>query len=121
MIGLVAESPVVFEPLLALGAASQFGDEVAVALLGDPAAAEGAGAYGATQAFVFDDDLAASGGEAAVAALTELAREVDARAVLLPRDDRSAEIAPRLAERLGGTAVTLTGYVAPYFAGEIDV
>ena len=90
----------------ALGAASQFGDEVAVALLGDPAAAEEVGAYGATQAFVFDGDLAAFGGEAAVAALTELAREVDARAVLLPRDDRSAEIAPRLAERLGGTAVT---------------
>jgi electron transfer flavoprotein alpha subunit len=59
-----------------------------------------------TRAFVFDDDLAASGGEAAVAALTELTREIDARAVLLPRDDRAAEVAPRLAERLGGTAVT---------------
>lgn len=92
----------------AFGAASQFGDEVAVALLGDPEAAEEAGAYGATQAFVFDGNLAASGGEAAVAALTQLAHELDARAVLLPRDDRTAEIAPRLAERLGGTAVTQT-------------
>jgi electron transfer flavoprotein alpha subunit len=90
----------------ALGAAGRLGDEIAVALLGDPASAEEAGAYGATQAFVFDGDLAGSGGEAAIAALTELARELGARAVLLPRDDRTAEIAPRLAERLGGTAVT---------------
>ena len=90
----------------ALGAAGRLGDEIAVALLGDPASAEEAGAYGATQAVVFDGDLAGSGGEAAIAALTELARELGARAVLLPRDDRTAEIAPRLAERLGGTAVT---------------
>lgn len=90
----------------ALGAAARLGDEIAVALLGDPASAEEAGAYGATQAFVFDGDLAVSGGEATIAALTELARELGARAVLLPRDDRTAEIAPRLAERLGGTAVT---------------
>ncbi len=90
----------------ALGAAGRLGDEIAVALLGDPASAEEAGAYGATQAFVFDGDFAGSGGEAAIAALTELARELGARAVLLPRDDRTAEIAPRLAERLGGTAVT---------------
>jgi electron transfer flavoprotein alpha subunit len=92
----------------ALGAAARLGDEIAVALLGDPASAEKAGAYGATQAFVFDGDLAGSGGEAAITGLTELARELDARAVLLPRDDRTAEIAPRLAERLGGTAVTQT-------------
>lgn len=45
-------------------------------------------------------------GEAAVAALAEVAREQEARIVLLPRDDRTAEIAPRLAERLGGVAVT---------------
>ena len=45
-------------------------------------------------------------GEAAVAALAELVREHDAQIVLLPRDDRTAEIAPRLAERLDGTAVT---------------
>lgn len=45
-------------------------------------------------------------GEAAVAALAELARERGADVVLLPRDDRTAEIAPRLAERLGGVAVT---------------
>lgn len=45
-------------------------------------------------------------GEAAVAALAELARERGARVVLLPRDDRTAEIAPRLAERLGGVAIT---------------
>ena len=92
----------------ALGAASELGDEIAVALLGDTAPAEEAGAYGATRAFVFDGDLAGSGGEASVAALAELARELGARTVLLPRDDRTAEIAPRLAERLGGTAVTQT-------------
>jgi electron transfer flavoprotein alpha subunit len=97
----------------ALGAAARLGDEIAVALLGDPASAEEAGAYGATQAFVFDGDLAGSGGEAAIAALTELARELGARAVLLPRDDRTAEIAPRLAERLGGTAVTQVVAIEP--------
>lgn len=45
-------------------------------------------------------------GGAAVTALAEVARAHAADAVLLPRDDRTAEIAPRLAERLGGTAVT---------------
>lgn len=45
-------------------------------------------------------------GEAAVSALAKLVREQNARVVLLPRDDRTAEVAPRLAERLGGTAVT---------------
>lgn len=45
-------------------------------------------------------------GDAAVAALAQLAREHGADTVLLPRDDRTAEVAPRLAERLGGTAVT---------------
>ena len=45
-------------------------------------------------------------GDAAVGALAALAREHGATAVLLPRDDRTAEIGPRLAERLGGTAVT---------------
>ena len=43
-------------------------------------------------------------GAAAVSALAEAAR--DASVVLLPRDDRTAEIGPRLAERLGGAAVT---------------
>ena len=43
-------------------------------------------------------------GGAAVGALAEAAR--GAAVVLLPRDDRTAEIGPRLAERLGGTALT---------------
>lgn len=43
-------------------------------------------------------------GSAAVTALAEASRE--ATVVLLPRDDRTAEIGPRLAERLGGTALT---------------
>ena len=88
-----------------LGAA--LGEEVALASLGaEPAgAAEEAGGYGAAQAFAFEGDHAASGNEGALAALAELAREVGARALLLSADDRSAEIAPRLAERLGGAAV----------------
>lgn len=45
-------------------------------------------------------------GEAAVTALAAVAREMDADVILLPRDDRTAEVAPRLADRLGGTAVT---------------
>lgn len=67
----------------ALGAAAQLGDEVALARL--------------------DGE---SPGEAAVSGLAALVGETGARVVLMPRDDRSAEIAPRLAERLGGTAVT---------------
>lgn len=89
-----------------LGAA--LGEEVALASLGadGSGAAEEAGGYGVVQAFIVQGDHAASGSEGSIAALAELAREVTARAVLLPADDRSAEIAPRLAERLGGTAVT---------------
>jgi electron transfer flavoprotein alpha subunit len=88
-----------------LGAA--LGEEVSLASLGTEGsgAAEEAGGYGAAQAFVVEGDLRASGNEGSIAALAELAREVGARAVLLSADDRSAEIAPRLAERLGGTAV----------------
>jgi electron transfer flavoprotein alpha subunit len=66
----------------ALGAAAQAG--------GDPTLARLGGLFG----------------DAAVAALAELVRERGERVVLLPRDDRTAEIAPRLAERLGGTCVT---------------
>lgn len=67
----------------ALGAAAQLGDEVVLAQLG-----------------------AELWGEAAVSALAGAAAETGASAVLLPRDDRTTEIAPRLAERLGGAAVT---------------
>src|SRR3990170_3303250 len=49
---------------------------------------------------------AALGGEGAVASLAALARELNARAVLLPADEQGGEVAPRLAERLAGTAVT---------------
>ena len=58
-----------------------------------------------TQAFSFDGDLASSGAEGPLPALAELARELGARAVLLPADERTAELAPRLAGRLGGAAV----------------
>lgn len=88
-----------------LGAA--LGEQVAVASLGPQGsgAAEESGGYGVAQAFVVEGDCAASGSEGSIAVLAELARELGARAVLLAADDRSAEIAPRLAERLGGTAV----------------
>lgn len=82
-----------------------FGCEVAFASLGGAAAASASGAHGASRAFTFDGDLASSGAEAATAALAELARELGARAVLLPADERSAELAPRLAGRLGGAAI----------------
>ena len=81
------------------------GAGVAFASLGGPGAAAESGRYGATQAFSFDGDLASSGAEGPLAALAELAREVGARAVLLPADERAAELAPRLAGRLGGAAV----------------
>ena len=92
-----------------LGAAARLGAalgvDVALASLGGAGAAEEAGGYGATQAFVIEGDHAASGNESALAALAELARELEARIVLLPADERTAEVAPRLAERLGGAAV----------------
>lgn len=81
------------------------GAGVAYACLGGEGAAAESGAYGAAQAFAFDGDLTSSGAEGAVAALADLARETGARAVLLPADERSAEVAPRLAGRLGGAAV----------------
>lgn len=95
-----------------LGVATQLGRalgaEVAFASLhADGAgASEAAGSHGAARAFVFQGDHAASGSEGSVTALAELAQELGARAVLLPADEQGGEIAPRLAERLGGTAVT---------------
>lgn len=93
-----------------LGAARRLGAdlglEVALASLGEgqAAAAEAAGGHGATRAFAVEGGGA--GSEAAVAALAELARDLDARVVLLAADEQGADVAPRLAERLGGTAVT---------------
>jgi electron transfer flavoprotein alpha subunit len=81
------------------------GGGVAFASLGGPGAAEESGGLGVTQAFAFDGELTSSGAEATVEALADLARELRARAVLLPADERSAEVAPRLAGRLGGAAV----------------
>jgi electron transfer flavoprotein alpha subunit len=81
------------------------GCDVAFASLTGPGAAAEAGSHGATRAFAFEGDVAASGVESALAALAELARELDARVVLLSADERTAELAPRLAGRLGGTGV----------------
>jgi electron transfer flavoprotein alpha subunit len=93
-----------------LGAAGELagalGTEVAFVALGEAAAAEAAGAHGARRAFVVEGAGAATGAETLTAALAELAREVGARAVLLAADDVGAEVGPRLAERLGGAAVT---------------
>ena len=95
-----------------LGAAARLADAldgaVALVSLGDADAAADAGRYGASRVFLVEGELAASGAESTIAALADLVRDVSARAVLLPGDDRTAEIAPRLAERLGGTAVTQT-------------
>jgi electron transfer flavoprotein alpha subunit len=44
--------------------------------------------------------------EAVLPALTSLVSDLGARVVLLPADDQGGELAPRLAERLSGTAVT---------------
>ncbi len=81
------------------------GAEASFASLGGADAAAEAGRYGATRAFAFDGELSTSGAEAALTALADLARELGARAVVLPADERSAELAPRLAGRLGGAAV----------------
>jgi electron transfer flavoprotein alpha subunit len=89
----------------AAGLGRALGAGVAFASLGGAEAAAESGRYGATQAFSFDVDLASSGAEGPLAALAELARELGARAVLLPADERTAELAPRLAGRLGGAAV----------------
>lgn len=99
-------SPAACELLAAAGPlGTGLGTGVAFASLGGADVAAGAGGYGAAQAYAFDGDLSASGAEGAVAALTDLARELGASVVLLPADERTAEVAPRLAGRLGGTAV----------------
>ncbi len=85
--------------------ATALGETVTLAALGHDASttAAAAGACGATHAVAFDGAVER---EAAVDALAELARELGARAVLLVADERGGEIGPRLAQRLGGTAVT---------------
>ncbi len=85
--------------------ASALGETVTLAALGHDAGATAAaaGAYGAARAVAFDGAVER---EAAIDALAELARELGARAVLLAGDERGGEIGPRLAQRLGGTAIT---------------
>lgn len=95
-----------------LGAAVQLGtalsEDVAFVSLGGSgaSAAEEAGGHGAARTFVVQGDHTTSAADGPVAVLAELARELDARAVLLPADERGGEVAPRLAERLAGAAVT---------------
>ena len=93
-----------------LGAAARLGAalgaEVAVVSLAGEGAASAAGGYGAARVFAFDGDLTASGCEGWVAGLAAIARDLEARIVLLPADELGGEAGPRLAERLGGTAVS---------------
>ncbi|HLF67975.1 MAG TPA: electron transfer flavoprotein subunit alpha/FixB family protein [Gaiellaceae bacterium] len=95
-----------------LGAATRLGatlgEEVAFVSLAASGrgAAEQAGAHGAARAFVVEGGHTTSVGEGAVAVLAELVRELGARAALLPADEQGGEVAPRLAERLGATAIT---------------
>jgi electron transfer flavoprotein alpha subunit len=95
----------------ALGAAatlaSALGGEHALVSLGRDGfdVAGEAGRYGAVRAILVERAI---DGDTALAALVQIARDLDARVVLLSADDRTAEIAPRLAERLGGTAITQT-------------
>jgi len=65
-----------------------------------------AATLGREAAFVSLGSASGSTPDAVVAALAGLARERGARVVLLPADEQGGEVAPRLAERLGGTAVT---------------
>ena len=85
-----------------LGAAGRLGGDVAYVAFGGSGAATAAGGFGATRAFT----AATRTGEAAVATLARGARDLGASVVLLPADEQGGEVAPRLAERLGGTAVT---------------
>ena len=95
-----------------LGAAARLGtalgEEVAFVSLaaGGSGAAAAAGTHGAARVFAVEGDLAVSGSEGAVSLLADLARELGARVVLLPADEQGSEVAPRVAERLSGTAVT---------------
>ncbi len=89
-----------------LGAARRLDDEVAFVSLapGGTGAAAAAGGYGAARAFACDGEAPTL--EPVLAALAGLARDVRARVVLLPADELGGELAPRLAERLSGAAVT---------------
>lgn len=95
-----------------LGAARVLGDaladEVAFASLapGGEGAAAAATRLGATRAFALVGEPSALGADGATATLAGLGRDLGARVVLLPADEPGSEVAPRLAERLSGTAVT---------------
>ncbi|ADU50598.1 Electron transfer flavoprotein alpha subunit [Thermaerobacter marianensis DSM 12885] len=92
-----------------LGGARQLAGDgpVAVAVLGPGAreAAAEAGAYGA-EAYAAEGDLESYGGEAYVATLAAACQTLQPQVVLMPADPRGREVAPRLAARLGGAAVT---------------
>jgi electron transfer flavoprotein alpha subunit len=95
-----------------LGAARELAaglsEEVAFAALGadGTATAEQGASHGANRVYAVEGEVGASGGEASVGVLADLARELEARAVVLAADEHGAEVGPRLAERLGGAAVT---------------
>src|SRR5690606_36812529 len=66
-----------------------------------------------------DTALAAYQPEVALAALTEICRRAQPQAVLLGNDTYSQELAPRLAHRLGGSAVgDAIEVIAPESAGQ---
>jgi electron transfer flavoprotein alpha subunit len=91
----------------AIAAAALLGREIAfVALRGDQATGEAAGSFGAGRAIVYEGAAQELTASAAVGALVEVAGELEATAVLIPGDELGLEVAPRVAERLGGSAVT---------------
>jgi electron transfer flavoprotein alpha subunit len=85
--------------------AEMLGLDVVLAAL-DAAAAADAGRFGVKQAFALQSVDTGVGNDAAIAAIAALARDLEAAGVVLAADGRSREVAPRLAERLSGTAVT---------------
>ena len=89
-------------------AARAAGGEITfVALGGSDASGENAGSFGASTVIVFEgSDDEAPYTAAAAAALADVGAELEPEAVLIPGDERGLELGPRVAERLGGSAVT---------------
>ncbi|GAB4263788.1 MAG: electron transfer flavoprotein subunit alpha [Thermoleophilia bacterium] len=82
---------------------------VAAAVLGEgaAAAAAGLGEYGADRIFVSEDPaLVGLPVDVVAEALAQIAREADARYVLIASTRRGKELAPRVAQKLGAGCVT---------------
>lgn len=96
----------------AIGAAQALADglgrRLAIVTMSEsaPDAADEIGRLGAARIIALEGALANEGSESYLENVATVAAELSATAILLPGDELGLELAPRLASRLGGTAIT---------------